>query len=370
MISKDESTTTPLTDNKSQKQDDDIDTRYNYSCSSSLYKTLEWVIILSLIVLILILLFWKEKKKNDLFRFSIVLFLGTASGVIYMLYLILELMDLCIESDNLFVKNSINKEQLKIELLQILNAKPKCSIKAYAYHNVVTAFYNKNAQGYTTITTASYPIFSTHFDEPFELTSYKDISGELFLNVDEYKDKHFVIIKVNSTVEFYDTETEADAKKIENELYSQVKGKDSKDESEISLYIDKKEFNLNQKNLNLKEGEMPMFYGKRWYVLFTLILMAEWYKRYVDSFTATKTFKVKKIVSNHYDLNSDEMNSKYKDYEPRIKIGSEQVNMKDYSQIKNNIVMNKTEEITGKDATIDVKDDGIRTKGNFYYYSS
>ena len=32
--------------------------------------------------------------------------------------------------------------------------------------------------------------------------------------------------------------------------------------------------------------------------------------------------------------------------------------------------MNKTEEITGKDATIDVKDDGIRTKGNFYYYSS
>ena len=245
MISKDEATTTPLTDNKSQKQENDKEARYNYSCSSSLYKTLEWIIFLSFIAFLLILLFWKEKKKTNFLRFFFVLFLGTASGAMYMIYLILELMDLCIESGNLFVKNTINKEQLKSELLQILNAKPKCSINAFAYHDVVTTFYNKNAQGYTTVSFASYPVFSTQLEEPFELNSYKDISGEFFLNVDEYKDKYFVIIKVNSTVEFYDTETEADAKKIENELYSQVKGKDSEDESEICLYIDKNEINLN-----------------------------------------------------------------------------------------------------------------------------
>ena len=78
----------------------------------------------------------------------------------------------------------------------------------------------------------------------------------------------------------------------------------------------------------------PCFYGRFWYWLFTLIpSFNACYMMRLNSIPFTKEFTLKKVISSRNDLYSEEKNNVYKNQAPKIFIGEEEVNIKDYTPV-------------------------------------
>ena len=79
-------------------------------------------------------------------------------------------------------------------------------------------------------------------------------------------------------------------------------------------------------NINLvKLGSYePCCFGKCAHVFYTIIMLAQFYKLYVNSFCVYQPFKIRKIVSSRYNLMAQvKKNEKYKVVAPIINLGSE-----------------------------------------------
>ena len=79
----------------------------------------------------------------------------------------------------------------------------------------------------------------------------------------------------------------------------------------------------------------PWFYGRFWYWFFTLIpSFNSSYIIHLNSISLSKEFTLKKVISSRNDLYTEEKNNLYKNKEPKLFIGEEEVNIKDYTPVE------------------------------------
>ena len=231
------------------------------------------------------------------------------SILVYIIYFILEL---CSQSNKYLCRK--NKETKFQDLLEsIFKAKPNVSISCECYHSE-SEYVSDAEDGHyesTNVTTYSETI-------PIKYYSCRDVSGLFVLNVNEknINKKAYIELELNSEINYADTISYKENEIIKEDMKKRNEHRDScfalRDNRDI-LGMKKHYF------LRLQEKE-PKCFNCFWFIFFTILTFAEFYKIYINSLCIFQKFKIRKLISTRYDLSTEEFNEKYDKFNPQINI--------------------------------------------------
>ena len=171
--------------------------------------------------------------------------------------------------------------------------------------------------------------------EIFEFLSSRDVSGPLYFSSDG---KSFVILTIKSEVNFADTISYSDYKQQRDNFQKNKRpffGDDSyKFKETISINgIGNKDYLVNI------YGHENYFISKCTFIVFAILTFGQIYKLILLCMTKHITFKIKKIISNRYDLSND---TKYDAFAPKLIFPTKtfEYNKNDISHINHSIKVN------------------------------
>lgn len=189
-------------------------------------------------------------------------------------------------------------------------------MKISCYHYEERTYTDSDSDGNSSTKTEIVEVTTHEASERYFYTSWRDISGKFDLNISVPLAKHerpFVMLHLRLAMKRACDGTKSD---FDNQKASFIRRNDRdvryhfKERLEIEGY---KEFNLVRVS-----DHRPVCLHFGWFLLFTLITMAELYKLYMDHFCRTQTFTIRKVVSTREDLNSPINAEKYIPFAPAI----------------------------------------------------
>ena len=229
------------------------------------------------------------------------------------------------------------KKEFISKLSQIFQSNPKLILRATAYHASsptinIEGFIHKD--GVATV------------EDTFSFLSQRDISGTFRL---PYTNKKIMIMEFRVKIIVAEDGTADDINKKTQELVNSVK---NYDESTTHYTIDSIEgFDEIKNCVVILSDRRPCFYGWFWYWLFTLIpSFNACYMMRLNAMSMEKEFILKKVISSRSDLYTEEKNNVYNNQSPKIFVGEEEVNLKDYTPVE---VIDKCENSNVKEFLLD-----------------
>ena len=281
-------------------------------CSSLFFFIAEIGTYISLLGLLYTIFCIKEKLHES--DFKLYMFIGFLCALVLcyfcdLIFHIGNLLEPFTDYDILSHKKLKSLKDFKTDLILTLYEKPKLDIIAKIYSENDVFYMDK------------------HITMPFEFSSWKDISRPVIIDAADLKGKKYLIVEMIEEVDFYDEETFVEANFAREAAHQRLlNDKEKNDYPKSGSIIERKFINYNDEVRIVKLDEnSPWFVGKCWFVLFCFFSLGEFYKKYVCSLCYLKTIYFKKIVSSHYDMNSEEVTMKYKRNEPQIKIGADEI---------------------------------------------
>ena len=202
--------------------------------------------------------------------------------------------ELC--SPTLKALNSISNQKINTILERLIKGKPNLYLKCECYHNV-----QKNA-GQTTRTEE----VITHSETiNFNHISYRDISGQLILNIDvsDLTKKYYIALEIIKKAYLSDNNSISHYYSLKNNIIENNQDRDAY----FIYYNDIDIEGLPNFYLIKLKDEEPFFIANGfWYFIFTLLTLVEFYKIYVNSLILHQSFIIKKLLSISYDVNTDQ----------------------------------------------------------------
>ena len=160
--------------------------------------------------------------------------------------------------------------------------------------------------------------------------SWKDISGLFNLDYEnaKYANKPLIKLYLKPEINFADEISYYDYVLSKKEFWNNNRYYDQYMKYWEKRGIDKLiEYNL----ICLDKRKKPCCLNCGVYVLYTLLMLGEIYKCYVDKYCIAQHFTIRKIVSTRYNLLEENNNIKYNNMNPMLNIYSQQYNY-DYNQ--------------------------------------
>ena len=220
-------------------------------------------------------------------------------GFCYIVYLILEF---CSPTSRYLCNKSSDKgmyEKMGINF----QTPPEIRFHCECYHYVTRHHYRTNKDGkrehYTTREK------EVTYRETYNLPYYseRDVSGLFYLNCEKayVEKKHYIKLELKEEINFADAISYYDYERAKGHFWRRNRFRD--------VHFDFREERvipgMEHHNLVKLLPTEPCMVNYCFFLLFTLLTGAEFFRIYVDSFCVYQKFKVRKIVSTRYDLNMD-----------------------------------------------------------------
>ena len=220
-------------------------------------------------------------------------------GFCYIVYLILEF---CSPTSRYLCNKSSDKgmyEKMGINF----QTPPEIRFHCECYHYVTRHHYRTNKDGkrehYTTREK------EVTYRETYNLPYYseRDVSGLFYLNCEKayVEKKHYIKLELKEEINFADAISYYDYERAKGHFWRRNRFRD--------VHFDFREERvipgMEHHNLVKLLPTEPCMVNYCFFLFFTLLTGAEFFRIYVDSFCVYQKFKVRKIVSTRYDLNMD-----------------------------------------------------------------
>ena len=237
-----------------------------------------------------------------------------ALGYVYFFYLVFEFLTFI--SNYKYYKRT--KEGIKQKMQKIFVTRPEIIFHAECYHYEKRTVSELDDDGCRTTRTKNVKVVTHTESEHFHYCSVRDVSGLLNLKCDkaQIKRKCYIKLQLKEEINFADAITIADYERQKTSFQDRMRGYDDHmDYSETKRLPGITHHNL------IKFGEYdPCTVSCFWYFIFTIFTLGQFYKWHVSSFCVFQSYKIRKIISSRYNLNSAEMDKKYRLFNPQINL--------------------------------------------------
>ena len=281
---------------------------------------LNWIIQLLLWILLISYIISKkiEYFKNKISTKSILNYiLIICLTVNYIIYIISNIL---FSKIFLFLLNKKKSKKLKETLQKNIKKLPKIIISINCYHiennnnENDTKINNSEESNYinTTNETIQTKITTYNENKEFKYYSCRDISGEINLDNDIFKQENFIFVDLNLDYEiiFGDTITMYDYDTFKNNILTENKWRDvhldCEEKKIINLDFENKIIQIDNTNSNYINWQL--------YLIILIIGLIEFYKLYIEKFIVIKNYIIRKVISSRNIINKDD----FKYLEPKI----------------------------------------------------
>jgi hypothetical protein len=235
-------------------------------------------------------------------------------GGVYFIYLILEF---CSPTCRYMVHKRTN-EGIKQKMQKIFLTRPEIIFHAECYHYETRTVTYTDDDGKERTRTETEKVVTHTESEHFNYCSVRDVSGLLNLKCDQaqIKRKCYIKLELKEEINFADAITIADYEHQKNTFQDRNRRYDD----HMDFSETKRLPGITHHNL-IKFGEYdPCTVSCFWYFIFTIFTLGQLYKWHVSSFCVFQSYKIRKIMSSRYNLNSAQMDQKYKLFNPQINL--------------------------------------------------
>ena len=256
--------------------------------------------------------------------------------IFYFLYLIIEFTSK--NSSYLYNKKSIS--ELYDRLKFIFKTQPTLNISCKCYHYENSLVEEEDENGNKKLVNQRKKFTTYSGSQNFPYYSSRDISGLFFFDTNDeiFKNKVYLKLNISTEVRFNDPVSFSDYQIFKSNFLIQNKCRDQQMDYKENFYVP----NLKKNNLISLRDEEPGYINFFVFLLFVLIGMGEVFQSYLDYLSVEGNYKIKKIVSTRYDLNSEKCSRIYINDNPAIKFGDKEFNFQkeDYCYKDNNAIVN------------------------------
>ena len=252
---------------------------YSFLCWT--FQLLIWISLISILIMERLHIRYSEYQLYILF-FS------------YIIYIILEL---CSSTCRFLIDK---KENLYTRLKKIYSSLPKILFKCECYHYVTTQYTVTDSKGRTHTRTHTEKVVTHRETYSFPYYSFQDVSGLFILNqnVKEMKNTVFIKLELDKEINFADNISYYDYLMQKQHFYTTNKNRDSyMDMWEIREIPDFKKYHF----IKIRDKNICTI-GLFIYLLSVFLTFAQFYKYYVNCYSAYKNYKIRKIISTRNDL--------------------------------------------------------------------
>jgi hypothetical protein len=179
------------------------------------------------------------------------------------------------------------------------------------YHYETKYITQKDANGNTTHRTEQVRVNTHSATERYYYISWRDISGKFDLDVSGgmgQQEKPFVKLHLRLLMNLAEDGTEADFHYQKRSFIFRNYLDSFYDFNET---LDMHGYNEYEYTLVRVTDFNPPCFGAPWFILFTLLTVAEFYKLHLDKYSIVQDFNIVKVVSSRQDLNSPQYVQQY-----------------------------------------------------------
>ena len=210
------------------------------------------------------------------------------------------------------------------QMLKLFSTPPVINFHAECYHYETHHYTTKDSEGKVKHHTEQRRVV-THTDS-YNLPYYstKDVSGLFLLRMDlaQAKNKAFIKLHLQKEVNFADSISYMDYINQKDLFWKRNRYLDVHMDFTETRYIP----GMEKHNLVRIGKEDPLSVAIGWYILFVLLTLGQFYKKYVDSFCVFQNFKIRKLVSTRYNLLEPQFIQQYQPLMPSLNLIVEQYN--------------------------------------------
>ena len=249
---------------------------------------------------VLVSYFYLKKEGDDTKDIKNLSYLLIA---VYIVYLILEFCS----STSRYLRRKNSSEGIKNKMGELYKAQPSIKFYAECYHYETETYTVTNDEGEEEERTRSVKVISHRETKYFSYYSVRDISGLLNLNRDtaQIKRKSYIKLELKEEINFADSISISDYERQKSNFKITCK--------KLDTYMDFSEHwslpgmtHHNLIKINDKEPCMANFF---WYFIFTILTFGQFYKIYIASLCIYQNYKIRKIMSTRYNINSPKYDS-------------------------------------------------------------
>lgn len=258
-------------------------------------------------------------------------------AAVYLLYLIIEFAS----NTSSFLCNIKSVKSCYNAMRELFKTPPVIEFNSESYHYDELSVRGENVK----VKKKKKIVTSTNREE-MGYYSYRDVSGQFTLNKDEatIRKKKYIKFHLEYAIDF-DHELSYMDYVDQFNLF-----KENNRYTDLCVDYDEKRYIPGFEELTMvKIGkEDPCFVHFFWFFLFTIIPFAEFYKIYVESLCIHQEFKIWKIISTRFDLNSPENAKVFQNLVPKLNLilTTYTFSSSDYYFVNNNFTV---EDVTEKD---------------------
>lgn len=225
-------------------------------------------------------------------------------GVSYFFYWIFELCS----STFSYLTNQKHAQGIHQFMKQIFQTPLIITFHVECYHYETRSYYDSSSRSYKTRTTK---VTTFTGSEDFVYYSWRDVSGIFLLDSSEaIKNKNisFIKLQLDSEYKLFDAYTQNDLNTQRNNYFLSNRWRDVHMSTRTSSRIP----GMEEHTLVKISDYLPPLFGVLWYLLFTTLTLAQFYKYYIDSFCSNQHFVIKKELSTRININDPSFDSRYK----------------------------------------------------------
>ena len=233
---------------------------------------------------------------------------------VYFFYLILEF---CSPTSR-YLMHKRSNEGIKQKMQKIFVTRPEIVFHAECYHYETRTHTYTDDEGHEQTRTETVKVVTHTESEHFHYCSVRDVSGLLNLKCDkaQVRRKCYIKLELKEEINFADAITVADYERQKERFKDRNRGYDEHMDFSESRTIP----GITHHNL-IKFGEYdPCTVNCFWYFIFTIFTLGQFYKWHVSSFCVFQSYKIRKIMSSRFNLNSALMDQKYRLFNPQINL--------------------------------------------------
>lgn len=285
--------------------------KYEESSTSKCRRFMTWFFQLALWTLIGLLIFNCLLGDTDILAYL------PSTIIVYIIYLILELCS----STFSYLLNARNADSVHVLMKTLFSNPILINFHCECYHYRTKVTRNKNGT-----TTSREKVVTYRGIQSFTYYSWKDVSGTFLLDSSQalMNDKiQFIKLKLDKKFIFNDQYTNMDYQRQYHQFYMTNRWRDTYISTSVVNSIQSfNEFNL----VKISDQPVPCLFNKWWFILFTILSLAQFYKYYVDSICSFQFFLIKKQISTRFNLNAAEFREKFEIDAPKITLHHQTTN--------------------------------------------
>lgn len=236
--------------------------------------------------------------------------------ILYILFIIYELTSQSFHD----IKKQKNVKNLEDVLPPLVMAKPEIEWQVECYHYRTEKYYTRE-NGRRVQKTREIKETTYKDTKTFNYYSCRDVSGTYYIDIDQPNLKNIPYVKLSLTnsLFFADAISYGDYKAEKEEFQRKNKEKDQLFSFKENIKIPGLENNI-MVRIN---GNSKLCSGIGFYILWTIIPFAEFYKLYFKNSYMCHHYQITKVISSRYNLLDEDYSVFVANYNPIIRIGKQ-----------------------------------------------